>query len=295
MASFAMRAAIALIRLGGKPMRDPQKYLAARQNRTRSEPPPMPKKLAARCTVDERKVEGQRVLTLTPHEGRSRWTLIYLHGGAYTNEMRPAHWTWIAALMEATGARIILPLYARAPEHDHRPAHAMMAALYGQMLQNIDPATIVIGGDSSGAGLALGAMMTARDAGRPMPAQMLLFAPWLDITCANPLGAAIESRDPMLGLEAARTCGQWWAGDADPTLPHLSPAFGTALGLPPIHIYQGSLDMVAPDAVAFAETGRAAGANVTLHLYEGAPHVFVAAVFTREAKEVLAHIKGLLA
>lgn len=45
-------------------------------------------------------------------------------------------------------------------------------------------------GDSAGGGLGLGLSIALRDAGKALPAKLILFAPWVDLTAASPETAA---------------------------------------------------------------------------------------------------------
>lgn len=281
MTSLSMRLVNLVLRLGGKPMADSASYMAERLQRDPPEPAEIPAKLLKDFEFTESEIGGHRLFTVTPRKGTSGIEVLHLHGGIYVNPLRKEHWNLIAAISKATGARITVPIYPLAPEHGHAPAHVFVKAVYARMLEDYAPENIVFAGDSAGAGLALALAMAYRDQGAPLPARLVLFAPWLDITSSNPDAIAMEPNDPMIGLDVVQQCGVLWADGSDLRAPHLSPMFGALDGLPPIEIHQGTNDVCLPDARLFA--GKQ-GAEITLYEYPGAPHVFVAAPFTREAK-----------
>jgi acetyl esterase/lipase len=44
-------------------------------------------------------------------------TVIYLHGGAYINEIQSAHWKLITDLATQLGCSVVVPIYGLAPSH----------------------------------------------------------------------------------------------------------------------------------------------------------------------------------
>jgi acetyl esterase/lipase len=47
----------------------------------------------------------------------SATTVIYLHGGAYVNEIQSAHWKLISDLATQLGYSVVVPIYGLAPSH----------------------------------------------------------------------------------------------------------------------------------------------------------------------------------
>jgi epsilon-lactone hydrolase len=288
--SFTMRLAAEVIALRGKPLADTEKFRTSVLGRTQPVVAAIPAEMRTRLQVSERLVEGNRVFTLAPGSSGSRKRIVYLHGGAYVNELTKPHWDIIAKLIEATGATVIVPIYPLAPENDHRAAFAFLDSVYRQILANTAADDVVLAGDSAGAGLALGMVVDARDKGLPMPGRIILFSPWLDLTLADPHARAVEADDVMLAVDALRMCGAWWAGDDDPRLPRLSPLYADLKGLPPIELYQGTNDIFVVDSRTFVKKVQAAGGAIHYGEYPGAFHVFVGATFTPEAKYVFGRI-----
>ena len=65
---------------------------------------------------------------------------------------------------------------------------------------------------SSGGNLALVLALAAAEANLPLPNQLVLLAPWLDISLSNPGVAAIAPKDPILrNIPRIRTKGLQWA------------------------------------------------------------------------------------
>ncbi|WP_253718032.1 alpha/beta hydrolase [Sphingomonas sp. AP4-R1] len=231
-------------------------------------------------------LDGQKVITLTPHRDGSGWHVIYLHGGAYIHPLARPHWGIIGAIIAATGASVTVPLYALAPENDYRRATALMHSVYDTVQKQAPGASIALAGDSAGGNLALNFTLRRRDMGQSLPQRLLLFSPWLDLELRDPRIRALEARDVILAVDGLRQAGAWWAGDANPACAQLSPLYAELTGLPPIAIFQGDADIFVIDARTFAARCVTARVECDYREYPGAFHVFVGATFTPEARDV---------
>ncbi|WP_200174704.1 alpha/beta hydrolase fold domain-containing protein [Tomitella cavernea] len=264
----------AYLRRTRKPLYSDAERYAQHLHRPKADAGP-PRRLRRRCAVAEHTVEGFRHVTVAPHAGATSSgtagsVVLYLHGGAYVNEIAPQHWTLVGMLARA-GAAVHVPLYGLAPQHTFTEAYAMLDALYADLA--VDASELTIMGDSAGGGLALGFAQTLRDSARPLPRALTLIAPWLDIACRNPEIDAIEVYDPWLGKAGALVAGRGWAGGADPDDPRLSPVLGSMAGLPPIDAYYGTFDITYADAPALARKCRDAETPLDLQVAAGACHV----------------------
>lgn len=255
---------------------------------------PVPRGLRRVADVDETIVNGRPVIQLTPKSGSGASHLVYLYGGAYISPMLNAHWRIITTLIRQSGASVTVPQYGLAPQHSVDDAYALLDSIYDRLLVEKPGVRLFLAGDSSGGALALGQTMRLRDAGRSLPARVILISPWLDATMSNPKVTALEPRDRMLGRAGLVEAGRWWAGNHDPRSPLVSPIFGDLENLPPVHMYQGAWDLFAADAQDVTDNIRAAGGEADLHLYPDAFHVFVGAPWTPEARAALRDIASLL-
>ncbi|ULH17565.1 alpha/beta hydrolase (plasmid) [Deinococcus sp. KNUC1210] len=264
--------------------------------RTRSSPQaaPLPASLRALCTVEESRVQGCRVIRLTPRRASADLHLLYLHGGSYVDELIRNHWELIEALIRATGARVTVPLYPLAPEHSSAAAFALLDEVYLTLLATTPAEQVVLCGDSAGGGLALAQTMRLRDAGLPQPGRTVLFAPWLDLMLRDPAVRAAEQRDLMLYVDSLRLCGSWWAAEQDTRKPALSPLYGDLTNLPPIDLYIGTDDLFIVDARTFERRAHAAGAAVRLYETPGGFHVFMAVSLLPESQQVYEHLARTL-
>ena len=247
------------------------------------------KKLLKVATVE---VDGP-VVRLKPKSGATGAHLIYTHGGCYLYPVKSEHWDILATLIEGSDVSVDVPLYPLAPAHTMDESYALLEKVYDDAIAKYE--RVFLAGDSAGGGLALGQALHFRDTGRPAPAGIILFSPWLDLTLSNPAVLALAEVDRMLGADGLRAAGLWWAGSHDPRTPLASPLFGDLAGLPPVHVFQGGYDLLAADAVELVDRIRAAGGEATLELVERAFHVYVGAPWTPEARASLRRVVALLA
>lgn len=235
---------------------------------------PLPRRTRQTLDTAERKLRGRSVWTLAPKAAPDDAPLVlYLHGGAYVCGIAPPHWQFLTTLAQG-GAVIEVPLYGLAPQHDVRDAFELLDALWAQVGQRHPGRPVTLMGDSAGGGLALALAMHLRDTGQALPRELVLLAPWADVTCSDPAVDERRQDDPMLARAGALLAGEVWANGADPCDPRLSPLYGEMAGLPPTDIYQGTRDMLRPQVEALAERMRVAGVAVDLTLCPGGLHVY---------------------
>lgn len=233
--------------------------------------------ITARITITTETVEG-----FTVYRARRRGVVaaqgpavVYLHGGAYVNEIAKQHWSFVADLVDhldpGLDAEVIVPLYGLAPKHRAYEARALVAAVL-QRLRAAGRAAYLMG-DSSGGGLALVAAQAEVAAGRGDLLGVTAIAPWLDLSMANPEVDAVELTDPWLARAALHEVAAAWAGEEDVAAPTISPLFGPLEGLPPVELWVGTRDVTWPDARILAARLRDAGNDVGYHEESGALHV----------------------
>jgi acetyl esterase/lipase len=241
-----------------------------------------PRKLKRRYRITSRTYAGHHAFVVEPRNGPARRTILYIHGGAYVANMMLFQWNLVAGLAAGNDARIIVPHYPLAPENDWRPGFAMMTALYDSLLAETSAGSIVLAGDSAGAGFALSFAQLLRDRERPLPARLLLYSPWLDLREDNPEQAAMDPADPMLARPVLVWSARHWAGDTPLDDPRISPVLGDLRGLPPTLVFSGTADLLHPDALALIARARAADCPMWLIVGERMTHAW-SVLPTREA------------
>ena len=207
--------------------------------------------------------------------------IVYFHGGAWIFGNLDTHDCMCRMLANASGCRVISVDYQLAPEHkfpasveDAYAATKWVAANASSI--GVDPARIVVAGDSAGGNLAAVVCQQAKTGG-PKIALQVLFCPVVDI------GAENQSRlDFAEGYFLERPL-MMWAGThylpsgVDIMDPRLSPLRAADLsGLPPAHIHTAGYDPLRDEAKDYADSLEGAGVKVRYTCHEHMIHHFYA-------------------
>lgn len=273
--SWQMRAVGGVFRLTKRRrFADPEGGDALLQ-RAKKDPAP-PARLRQRLDVEDETVDGFAVHRVRrPGAGDAGPVVVYLHGGAYVNEIVRQHWDFVAGLVEGVDPALDLeawvPIYGLAPDHTMAEARALVATLLQRLADAGRSAYLM--GDSAGGGLALVAAQEAVAAGHDHVRGLTVMAPWVDLAMANPEVDLVEPTDPWLARAALHRVAEVWAGEEPVASPGVSPLAGEMGGLPPVEIWVGTRDVTQPDSRLLAERLRAAGVGVAYHELAGGIHV----------------------
>ena len=214
-----------------------------------------------RFSLVTEELAGFPVHVVTPRHATPRRTLLHLHGGGHVGPIDPFHVRYATRLARALSARVVLPDHPLAPEHTWRDSFDAIAALTARWC-GVGRTTLV--GDSSGGGYALAVAVAVRDRGGPQPSELLLLAPWVDLTTSTPETAAYATRDPWLFLGKMQAYARWWAGsEEDLGRPEVSPALAELADLPRALMFCGTRDLLLPGCRLLAGRARAAGWDLT--------------------------------
>jgi acetyl esterase len=165
---------------------------------------------------------------------------------------------------------------------------------------DVDPARIIIMGESAGGGLAAAVSHMARDRGQYRLAAQILTYPMLDHRTGGP---DCPWRNPMTGefvWTPARNQFGWESlrgdyGVDDHRAGWFSPARAHDLaGLPPAYVSVGALDLFLDEDLDYTRRLAAAGVPVETHVYPGAIHAFNLVAEAAVAKQANADLMAAL-
>jgi len=211
---------------------------------------------------------------ITPEESEGR-VIYYFHGGGYVLGSVNTHREMISRLARAAGAKALAIDYRLAPENPFPAAVEDSVAAYRWLLSSgVDPARMVVAGDSAGGGLTVAALVALRDAGEPLPAAGVCISPWVDLECRWESVTSGTEDTGMLVREGVLQMAKAYLGAADPTMPLASPIHADLAGLPPLLIQVGAAGDLLDDATRLAERATTAGVDATLECWEEMIHVW---------------------
>ncbi len=242
----------------------------------------MPRGKAEGVTLEQVRERGLRVRVYRPGAPRSAGALLWVHGGGYVVGRAASNDGFCSGLARTLGILVVSVDYRLAPEHPFPAASDDCLAAWHWLQREaqglgVDPARVVIGGQSAGGGLAAGLAQRIRDAGGTQPRGQWLFCPMLDDrTAARTELDAIGH--PLWNNRANRAGWRSYLG-RDPGLgepvPYAVPARCDRLdGLPPSWVGVGDIDLFHDEDRAYALRLQAAGVETVLDVVSGAPHGF---------------------
>ena len=235
--------------------------------------------------ITEKKLNGVPVLEIEPRGyAASEKLLVYIHGGAHT--LGSAHSTIpVSALAaDATGMRVISIDYTVAPQAKWRQQIEQVLAVFDELSGKQKQAMkgVAILGDSAGGALAAGATLAMRDQGHEMPAALVLWAPWADITDRGDSAVTLAAADPAyVYAKHLKYAADAYADPADQKHPYVSPVYGDfgkggkgGVAFPPTLIQCGTKEIFLSHCVRLYRNIDNAGGIALLDVYEGMTHVF---------------------
>ena len=244
------------------------------QKRAAEEDNPLPviKPLLNRENGDVTDFHGMQLITFGTKED-SAYTVLYTHGGGYTEEIQLFHMQFCKRLAERLKAYVLVPIYPLAPNHIWKETYDLLTALYKEMLAE-KKNEITFMGDSAGGGLAIAFCQYLKTIGLPQPDHLIGLSPWVDICMEDTDYEPYRPLDPLLDVTGLQTYAKAWAGGLDLRDPKLSPTFGDNHGLPGTLLITGTREILYPDICKFYEKMRRDGVDVDLVVAEGMNHVY---------------------
>ncbi len=266
------------------------KQLAGMDNITTAAP--IPQSLSDLCAITTDLAKNRTVWTLTPRNAPSGKVIFYLHGGGYVMNITSRHWVFLEDLCRHTHATIVIPDYPLAPASTWEDVYACVETAYGRLVETIASDQVVVMGDSAGGGLCLGLVQKLRNDGRPLPEQVIVLSPWLDVTVSNPAMDAIDDRDHLLGTRGLVQAGQAYAGTTDLRDFRISPIYGSFSDFPPLSIFQGTHDIFLADSQKLV--ARLEQENRPINYFEFQAQCHVWAIFPLPEAQVASNLMATL-
>jgi acetyl esterase len=207
--------------------------------------------------------------------------LVWLHGGGWYVGDIPTFDRVARTLTNASGLKVLLVEYRLAPEH-HWPVQISDAdavvgwarSAAGAEQLAIDPARVVLGGDSAGGQLAVVAARHARNDGLPALRALLLAYPALDPSLGSK-SYAMFADGPMLTRADMERCWGFYLDGAGEGDPDAAPLLATDWdGLPPAWIAVAGQDPVRDDGLALVRVLQEAGVPVESRVFVDMVHGF---------------------
>jgi len=206
---------------------------------------------------------------------------VYLHGGAYVFNSARGAITSAILLANETGLTVMSVDYTLAPHSKWQETTDQVLTVFAALAeQDFTASDIVLYGDSAGGGLSAGSVLKMRDQGMEMPAALILWSPWTDISETGDSYVTLRDAEPFFTYQDVLGPSALAYADAtDHRHPYVSPVYGDfTKGFPPTLIQGGTKEIFLSNFVRLYQALDQAGQKVKLDIYEGMPHVFMAAL-----------------
>lgn len=223
-----------------------------------------------------------RALLFAP-EGESptpRPLVLYLHGGGWVIMSPDSHAKLTKQLCVGADAIVVSLDYRMSPEHPF-PAPLDDCVAAWRWLRDhagelgADPARMALAGDSAGGNLTATTTLRLLANGEVPPRANLMLCPVTDVHFATDSYRAFAPDDPVLDAAIMEFFRDSYVSREQWDDPFVSPLRANLEGFPPTCVLAAGIDPLCDDGTRFVDALRAAGAEATLHRYEGMPHVFM--------------------
>jgi acetyl esterase/lipase len=273
--SWASRALPTLLRVTGRNRQYTSTQSAREhieQRALRPLPYGPPPRLRPDLLVQVQRRSGWPIYALAPTAGQPGRTVVYLHGGAWVNEITSQHWQLAAQIAAEARVKVIVPIYPLIP---FATAADVVSAIVELVAESVSPDhSVCLAGDSAGGQIALSAALLLRDDHGTVVPRTVLISPVVDASLSNPLIGSVEPTDPWLRREPLLVFAQRWRADLPVTDPRVSPLAADLTGLGALTVFSGTRDILNPDARLLAEKATAAGVDIDYHEHAGLLHVY---------------------
>src|SRR5271163_1131812 len=151
--------------------------------------------------------------------------VLYLHGGGYIFGSPKTHRQVLLAMAKAFEAPVYGLDYRLAPEHPFPAAVEDAAKAYRWLRTQFPQGSIVLAGDSAGAGLAIATAIGVRDSGLTPPKAIVAFSPYSDLAVT---GASVEANAKSCAMftpRGVREAAALYLAGADARDPRASPLY----------------------------------------------------------------------
>lgn len=222
---------------------------------------------------DTEALKGEWIEPIGPKHPAQKRCILYLHGGAFISMSARTHRAITSRLALWSDTTLFALDYRLAPEHPYPAALDDAVAAYRALISaGTAASSIVIAGDSAGAGLALSVLLVLRESNEPQPAALVLFSPCSDLAATGKSIVENDAVDPMFFGSWITAVTQHYLAGASATDPLASPVYADLTGLPPLLIQVGDSEVLLDDSRRVHENALRAGVASTLQVWSGVPH-----------------------
>jgi acetyl esterase len=207
-------------------------------------------------------------------------TSLYFHGDGWVIGSLEGYDAVCRYFCSRSGCAVVAVDYRLAPEHKYPAAIEDAVAAFRWLAANgpslgIDPARIVLAGDSAGATIATVAARELRAEPRPPCLQWLIY-PATDLACDSPSYTSCGDGFLLTKADMEWVRGHYLNDPGEIDDPRVSPLRANDLaGMPPALVYTAGFDPLRDEGQAYADRLSDAGVKVVHREFDSLIHGFV--------------------
>ncbi len=205
-------------------------------------------------------------------------TLLYLHGGGFFTGSVDSYRGLLEAFVRATGGTVVAIDYRQLPEHGVADSVQDAIGAYVDVLDRaVDPAKVVVAGDSAGGYLTMKVAELASRRGLPAPAALIGFSPLLSLDPERQDKAVLrvaKVREAILPVKRVEAMRRLWLPEDEVIEGFADPLHATGYITSPVHLVAVEDEFLRPEVEAFALLLDDKGVEVDVHLWRGQVHAF---------------------
>jgi monoterpene epsilon-lactone hydrolase len=221
---------------------------------------------------------GVPALWCIPDGYDSESVLLHSHAGGsvvfsmYSDRKAAGH------IAKAAGVRALVLDFRRAPEDPFPAQQDDVETAYRWLLaQGYRHESIASIGHSIGGNLAVSLAIRLRGMGAQLPAAILSISAWYDTELKNKTVDDNAETDKLLSRPLLESFRNAWLGGSGVAYddPRVNLLYADLAGLPPINVYYGDRELLAGEAIEFADRAKNAGLDINLHAVSAGQHSFI--------------------
>ena len=167
-------------------------------------------------------------------------------------------------MAQKTGCGLVIPNYLMMPKWTAKASNEITIKFYEEFSKTHDMSKVIIGGDSSGGGLAVVVLQNAIKMNLKIPKKAFLLSPWVDVTGGNPKKSKIDN---MIDYDCLLFYGKIWQKGYKNKDPFVSPLYGDFSYFPETDIWLDENEVLFDDIKTMYN--KMIDKNIKVHLHYG--------------------------
>ncbi|WP_423363239.1 alpha/beta hydrolase fold domain-containing protein [Mycoplasma sp. P36-A1] len=153
------------------------------------------------------------------------YIILFIHGGGFFFNPTSQHLLFIRKLANKANAKVIMPIYPKAPAYSHKEMYHFLYQIYTDTITRFTAEKVIVIAEEAGATLALELACKARHDGIEPVKEMILLTPLSDVTLQDKRLKKADSSDFKIDLHSLKKQVNYYADDLKLNNPIINPYY----------------------------------------------------------------------